>query len=313
MTEEHEIIKELREEEKLGLLQSQSRSTYKEQHIPEEPLDKTPPEPSYKDEDDAKITRECIELGSIEEKYHTLFDNYAVAITLADDEERIVSWNKYAEELFNMTENELFMTQVSSLYPPEEWKKIRAENIRQKGNKFLTQCRMIRKNRGTSDVELSLCVLKGAEGKIVGSIGIIKDITKLKKSEKELIESEEKYKTIFENSAVAIMLANENGQIISWNNFTENLLGMTKEDLHLKPVESMYPAEEWQKIRSENIRQKGLQHHLETKMLKKNNEAVDVSLSVSVLKNHEGEIVGSIGVIEDNTESKQIKIRLEES
>jgi len=313
MTEEHEIVKELREEEKLGLLQSQSRSTYKEQHIPEESLDKTPPESSYKDEDDVKITRKCIELGSIEEKYHTLFDNYAVAITLADDEERIVSWNKYAEELFNMTENELFMTQVSSLYPPEEWKKIRAENIRQKGCKFLTQCRMIRKNRGTSDVELSLCVLKGVEGKIAGSIGIIKDITKLKKSEKELIESEEKYKTIFENSAVAIMLANENGQIISWNNFTENLLGMTKEDLHLKPVESMYPAEEWQKIRSENIRQKGLQHHLETKMLKKNNEAIDVNLSVSVLKNHEGEIVGSIGVIEDNTESKQIKIRLEES
>ncbi|EMR75155.1 PAS domain S-box [Thermoplasmatales archaeon SCGC AB-540-F20] len=217
------------------------------------------------------------------------------------------------KNFFNMTENELFMTQISSLYPPEEWKKIRAENIRQKGCKFLTQCRMIRKNRGTSDVELSLCVLKGVEGKIVGSIGIIKDITKLKKSEKELIESEEKYKTIFENSAVAIMLANENGQIISWNNFTENLLGMTKEDLHLKPVESMYPAEEWQKIRSENIRQKGLQHHLETKMLKKNNEAIDVSLSVSVLKNHEGEIVGSIGIIEDNTESKQIKIRLEES
>ncbi|EMR75156.1 PAS domain-containing protein [Thermoplasmatales archaeon SCGC AB-540-F20] len=100
MTEEHEIVKELKEEEKLGLLQSQSRSTYKEQHIPEESLDKTPPESSYKDEDDLKTTRKCIELGSIEEKYHTLFDNYAVAITLADDEERIVSWNKYAEELF---------------------------------------------------------------------------------------------------------------------------------------------------------------------------------------------------------------------
>jgi len=175
------------------------------------------------------------------------------------------------------------------------------------------ETRVIRKNQGMSDVELSISVLKSAEGKTVGSVGIIKDITMLKKTEKELIESEERYRTIFENSAVAIMMTDENEQIISWNNFTEVLLGMGKEDLYLKPVESLYPSEEWKKIRAENIRQKGLQHHLETKMFKKNNESIDVNLSISVLKNPEGKVVGSIGVIEDITESKQMRGALEVS
>lgn len=80
---------------------------------------------------------------------------------------------------------------------------------------------------------------------------------------------EEAYKTIFENSAVAIMLTDEHERIVSWNKYAENLLGMSKEELNLKPVRSLYPAEEWAKIRAENIRQKGMQHHLETKMIKK--------------------------------------------
>lgn len=313
MTVESDIVKMLKEAEKLGQLHSQSQENYEELQMPKESLDVAPDRTAFMGKDDLKSTRKNGELGSITEKYQTIFENYTVAITLVDNKERIVSWNKYAEELFNMTEKDMFMAPVSSLYPQEEWQKIRAENIRQKGIKYRIESRMIRKNQGTFDVELSLCTLKGAEGKTVGSVGIIKDISKLKETEKKLIGSENRYRTIFENSAVGIMLTDENEQIISWNKFTENILGMGKEDLYLKPVELLYPAEAWQKIRSENIRQKGMQHHLETKMFKKNNGTIDVDLSVSVLKNHEGRITGSIGVIADITESKQMKCALEES
>ncbi|MCK4416294.1 MAG: MEKHLA domain-containing protein, partial [Thermoplasmatales archaeon] len=250
---------------------------------------------------------------NIGELYKILFETYAVAITLADENERIISWNKYAEELFNMNEKELYMKPVSTLYPIEEWKKIRAENVRKKGIKYRMETKMNRKNKEPFDVELSLCVLKGAEGKTVGSVGIIKDLAKLKRSERKFKESEERYKTIFENSAIAITLTDENERIISWNKYAEELLDMNKDDLFMKPVSSLYPLEEWKKIRSENIRQKGMQHSIETRILKKNNELVDVDLSLSVLKNHEGKVIGSIGVTRDITERKQIERALEKS
>ena len=121
---------------------------------------------------------------------------------------------------------------------------------------------------------------------------------------KNTLESEEKYRIIFENSAVAITVTDEHEQIVSWNHYAEALLGMTKEDLYLKPVQSLYPPEEWQKIRSENIRQKGMQHHFETKMLRKNNDPLEVDVSLSVMKDNDGKIIGSIGVIKDITDQK---------
>lgn len=313
MMDEPEIVKELREAEKLGILQSKIESNYEKLEMQEESLDETPDKSIYMVEDAIKRTRDDGELGDLEEKYRLAFENYTIAITLADNKERIVSWNKYTEELLNMTQNELYLKPASSLYPPEEWQKIRAENVRQKGIKYCMETRMIRKNQGCFDVELSLCVLRGKEGKTIGSVGIIKDITRLKETERELKTSEERYRTIFENSAVAITLTDENERIISWNKCTEDLLGVGKEDLYLKPVESLYPLDEWQKIRAENIRKKGLQHHLETRMVKKNNELINVDLSLSVLKNHEGKVIGSIGVTRDITERKQIERALEKS
>jgi len=53
-----------------------------------------------------------------------------------------------------------------------------------------------------------------------------------------------------------------------------------------------------------------MQHHLETKIIMSNNELIDVDISLSVLKNHEGEVIGSIGVIKDITEEKKIQRRL---
>jgi PAS domain S-box-containing protein len=122
---------------------------------------------------------------------------------------------------------------------------------------------------------------------------------------------EETYRTIFENSAVAIMLTDEHERIVSWNKYAENLLGMNNEDLHLKPVRSLYPSEEWTKIRAENIRQKGMQHHLETKMLKKNKQSFDVDVSLSVLKDNKGKIIGSIGIIRDISDRKETQRRLQ--
>ena len=89
---------------------------------------------------------------------------------------------------------------------------------------------------------------------------------KRKKVEHKLQLAKDEYQTIFENSAVAITVANEQEQIVSWNKFTESLLGMDKDDLYLKPVSSFYPSAEWKKIRTYNIRQKKVQHHFESKI-----------------------------------------------
>jgi two-component system, sensor histidine kinase and response regulator len=314
MKTDSEIVKTLREEERLGKLQTHASTNYDDVRISNTLTEQKEFAPTNSTEHSSGESKTMIiDLVSTEEKYKCIFENFSVAITLADKDERIISWNKYAEELLQMQESDLFMRPVNTLYPPEEWRKIRKENVRQKGIRYRMETKMLRKNVEPFDVDISLCPLKGFKGELIGSLAIITDITELKKTEKELKQSENLYKTIFNNSAVAITMTDENEKIISWNKYAETLLGMNKNDLYRKPVQDLYPMAEWKKIRSQNVRQKGMQSHLETKIIPKNNNPVDVDLSLSVLKNHEDKIVGSIGVIKDITDQKRMEKTLEES
>ena len=141
----------------------------------------------------------------------------------------------------------------------------------------------------------------------------IDDVTQWKKIEHERLLAEEKYRMIFENSAVAITLVNEHERLVSWNKYMEGLLGFHGEELRLKPIRSLYPWKEWEKIRTYDVRQKGMQHHLETKMLKKDGSIIDVDISLSVLKDSHGKTTGSIGIIRDITERKQAEEKLKET
>jgi len=143
---------------------------------------------------------------------------------------------------------------------------------------------------------------------------VINDITENKKMQREHNLAEEKYRLIFENSAVAITMADEQERLISWNKFTEDLLGMDTKELYLRQVRSLYPPEEWKKIRASNVRQMGLQHHLvETRMLRKDGRIIDVDVSLSVFKNPEDEAIRTIAIIRDVTERRKAEEKLKET
>jgi len=142
---------------------------------------------------------------------------------------------------------------------------------------------------------------------------VIRYAIERKEHERQLRTAEERYRTIFQNSAVAIMMADETDRLISWNQLTEDLLGMDSSDLHLREVQSLYPEDQWQKIRNEHVRRKGMQHHLETKMIRKTGEIIDVDISLTVLTNARGEATGTIGVVGDITERKEAEARLKQA
>ncbi|MDY6892095.1 MAG: PAS domain S-box protein [Chloroflexota bacterium] len=261
-----------------------------------------------RDETKRKRAEEQILLA--EERYRTIFENSAIAITVTDDKERIISWNKFAEVLMGMDRDDLYMRNVSTLYPEEEWKIIRAHNVRRRGMQHHLETRIIRKDGETIEVDLSLSVLRGTDGTVVGSIGIIADITERKRVQEQLRLAEAEYRTIFENSAVAITVTDENENIVSWNKLAEVLLGMDKNDLYMKPVKELYPKAEWRTIRSHNVRQKGMQYHLETRIIRKDQEVIDVDLSLSMLEGANNIVVGSIGIITDITERKRAEDEL---
>jgi len=72
---------------------------------------------------------------------------------------------------------------------------------------------------------------QGHPEKIIGSV---RDISKRKIAEKALRESEEKFRSIMENSADAIFLTDQQGRYVYTNMAVTNMLGYTAEEMKSK-------------------------------------------------------------------------------
>lgn len=60
------------------------------------------------------------------------------------------------------------------------------------------------------------------------------DITRLKEAEKAVTESEEKYRSVIEQSYNGVVLSNEEGKIIEWNRSMEEITGLAENEVHGK-------------------------------------------------------------------------------
>ena len=170
------------------------------------------------------------QLQLTEENYRTIFENSAVAITVTDEDESIIAWNKYAQVLLKMGKEELYKKPVSALYPEAEWKRIRAQNVRRKGMQHHFETKMITGSQGIIDIDLSLSVLKSPEGKVNGSIGIIADITERKKADEALRQSEELSRGMIETTETGIYLL-QDGRFQFVNRVLEEMSGYTSNEL----------------------------------------------------------------------------------
>lgn len=135
----------------------------------------------------------------------------------------------------------------------------------------------------------------------------------LAEKEKELCQnidtirkSEERFRTIFHNSPLAITVVDKDERIVAWNPTLEQLLGFKKGQLRNRPVQDLYPPAEWKRIRAKKIRAIGEKHYFETKLIDKQGNLIDVEVSINVLKDRRGVAFASIGIMRDISEHKQL-------
>ena len=119
-----------------------------------------------------------------------------------------------------------------------------------------------------------------------------------------VLESKEMFRIIFENSPSAITVTDSQERIVAWNHMAEKMFGMSGSELFNKPVKDLYPETEWKRIRSLDIRKKGMLSDINTQVIRRDGSLLDINASVAVLKNSKGDIVGSIGILYDISKQK---------
>jgi PAS domain S-box-containing protein len=114
---------------------------------------------------------------------------------------------------------------------------------------------------------------------------------------------------IVESSDDAIASKDLNGIVTSWNKSAERLFGYTAREIIGKPITTIIPPELLadETMILGKIRKGEKIDHFETIRVTKSGERVEVSLSISPVRDAEGNIVGAAKVVRDITQNKKIE------
>jgi PAS domain S-box-containing protein len=123
----------------------------------------------------------------------------------------------------------------------------------------------------------------------------------------------EHYAAIIESSDDAILSKDLNGVIMTWNRGAELLFGYTAEEAVGRPVTILIPMDrqDEEPFILEQVRRGEKVDHYETIRQRKDGSLVDISLTVSPIKNERGEIVAASKIARDITETKRAQERQE--
>jgi PAS domain S-box-containing protein len=137
----------------------------------------------------------------------------------------------------------------------------------------------------------------------------IEALQKIEQSQKDSSKRLGELAAIVESSDDAILSKDLNGIITSWNNAATRILGYSSEEMIGQSILKLIPKHlyEDEKVIIAKIRAGERIEHFETVRLTKSGELLDVSLTVSPVRDLAGEIVGASKILRDITGRKRME------
>ncbi len=170
-------------------------------------------------------------LQKSEEQYRSLFESATDGIFTMDSQTRFTSGNRKAEEMCGYSRDELIGEYATLILPEEEIP--RMANALKKvlnGETDTYETRIITKNGELLPIEVTSSPIE-IDGKIIGTMGMARDITERKKAEEELRRSEEKYRQLTEEINDAIYTIDQDGNVTYISPVIEWLTGYSPSEI----------------------------------------------------------------------------------
>jgi hypothetical protein len=222
----------------------------------------------------------------------------------------ITTWNKGAERLFGYTAEEIVGKSEMLLIPPDHQKdepKILAQvKKRERVDHFET---VRRRSDGTSlNISLTISSVKNACGEVIGVSEIARDTTETKLAG----ISNSLLSAIVDSSDDAIISKDLNGTIMSWNSSAERLFGYTAAEAIGKSIAMLIPEDRLDEEPTilERLRRGERVEHFETVRRRKDGTLLDISLTISPVRNAAGVIIGASKIARDITARKRAEAEI---
>ncbi|HXP09677.1 MAG TPA: PAS domain S-box protein [Acidobacteriaceae bacterium] len=228
------------------------------------------------------------------------------AIITLDAEQRIVLFSQAAEELFQCQRNQAVGQPITDFIP--YLGRLDADDSSNHFMGLRDALTAVRTGGGKFQVEASISQYEIASRPMFTII--LRDITERKQAE----ETRERLSLIVDSSDDAIISKTLDGIVTAWNRGAEKLFGYAAVEILGKSMLLLLPPEriaEEADILDRIAHGKSVEH-FETVRVKKDGTAIDVSVTISPIRNSDGVIVGASKIARDITQRKQAEDALRE-
>ncbi len=257
-------------------------------------------------------------LEEIEYHYDSIIEHNTDAVWFIDKDGELVRANKTFRNLLGAsTDIELreLKEMCIKVFEPEELEKVRShQNKVMQGHPKEYESYFIHKNGERIDIRIK-AVPVYIQGEVQGLYGFAKDITEQKRIEKELRESEERYRSLFHYNKDAVWSLDLEGNFTSANPAFENILRISPDsvcELNLKDFKDkmISPFEDGLKYFEEVLQGKSIEYDFS--MYRADGEIVHLKIT-NVPIYVDGTITGVYGIGKDATEEFNAEEALRES
>lgn len=217
---------------------------------------------------------------------------------------RIVAWSRGAEEIFGYPAGDALGRPVDVLVPPDRIDEERAVFDRVLAGERIEHHETERVTRG--GVPTGLCITLGPVRDEAGSIVGVSMIAHDNGQRRRARGLRAELASMVNSSSDAIVSEDRDGIVTTWNAGAERLYGYPAGEAVGRPVSMLVPAHrsgEERRILDRALAGDLVEDH-ETERVRRDGSLVEVSLTVSPLRDAAGAIVGALSVVRDVTERK---------
>ncbi len=244
---------------------------------------------------------------NIRQKYLDIIDSMIVVV---DINENIIFVNKKSCEILGYKENEILGKNWFNIFLSENIRGVTRNVFRKVLNEELIvesyENIVLTKNGEEKLISWKNSVLKNDNGKVIASLSSGSDITFRRKIHSELIESENKFRTLFEDIPIGVGIFDSFGRVIRVNKKMLEITGYTKETiLEINVSITFYNPNDQKRLRKILLKNEVVVN-FETKLLQKDGTVYDALLNIN--KFREKDEVFSLTFCQDITKFKQLEV-----
>ncbi|OHB59211.1 MAG: hypothetical protein A2167_07505 [Planctomycetes bacterium RBG_13_46_10] len=255
--------------------------------------------------------------NNLEKQFRELSENIPVGVYRTTPDGRIIMANSSLVQMLGFSSfQELSRRNVEKVgfapgYPRSTFKKL----IEKDGKVAGLESAWIRRDGTTLFIIENARAIRDESGKTLYYEGIVQNITKLKKAEEALRESEQRYRTLTESAQDHIFIVDKQRNIKYANPYGAKELGKHPEQFIGKPLDRLFPPEvsETPLQNIEKVFKSGKPLFGVKDRIKLPDREIWIDTNVIPIRNAEGQVEAVMGISRDITELKKMEQALRES